>query len=220
MSFTVGHAQKMLSLCVKHAWCHNLIQWIPDSAPIDAEVLKTLAEEIYLSSGVTVSPPQPWSQYDMIEYSYSWSLVSQAAAACNITPAEWELRIFKPTGSSSALGGPLINATPLSVAKTNFLNSNPRAANPGATLNSIKVMATSDSRSAAFLMGARPYDMSKSDIEQNFPGEFQNFKNECEDIVWGYTSNYISSSTPFTRTQFINDINAFVATIRNTYPFV
>jgi hypothetical protein len=133
--------------------------------------------------------------------------------------AEWELRVFQPGRGAAplALGAPI---SPLASAQSSFLLANSFAANPGAPLNNIARCAGEDARHAAYLMGARPYVMSKSAIEGRFPGQFNRFKLDSELEAWDFAMSLASGAMPNTRVAIEHEVVQMVGRLRANHPFV
>ena len=218
MSLTIGNVQKFASLAVKHYWCHGIITATPDSAPIDRFVIEAAKAQLRNAGSRVVAPSGPWSSFDMKNYRLAYQLVTQAAASCGLNAAEWELYVFQPGNGATALV-PGASLPPLSIAKAKFLTANNRAANPRASQQTIDIHARNDARSAAFLMGARPYNMPKAQIERSYPGHFEAFKNACEEAALRI-ANEVASNHLRNRAWYEDEFSKFLRNARVTYLFV
>jgi len=154
----------------------------------------------------------------MKNYRLAYQLVTQAAASCGLNAAEWELYVFQPGNGATALV-PGASLPPLSIAKAKFLTANNRAANPRASQQTIDIHARNDARSAAFLMGARPYNMPKAQIERSYPGHFEAFKNACEEAALRI-ANEVASNHLRNRAWYEDEFSKFLRNARVTYLFV
>jgi len=96
---------------------------------------------------------------------------------------------------------------------------NDRAANPGATRQSVDAHARIDARSAAFLMGARPYNMRKSQIESRYPGAFTAFKNACE-VEALRVAQDVATNPARTRAWYELQFSTFLGSAQSAFPFV
>jgi len=160
----------------------------------------------------------PWSSYDLTQYRVAYELVSRAAGVCGLTAAEWELYVFQPGNGANALipGAPLV---PLDQAKNQFLIVNNRAAKPGDSRQLIDAHAKTDARSAAFLMGARPYDMPKSQIDRLYPRQFDAFKVACEQESLRI-ANQVSINPARNRSWYEREFISFLQATRTAFLFV
>ena len=218
MSLTIGNVQKFGSLAVKHYWCHGIITTTPDSAPIDRFVIEAAKVQLRNAGLRVVAPSGAWSSFDIDNYRLAYQLVTQAAALCRLTAAEWELYVFQPGNGATPLV-PGVTLPPLALAKARFLTANNRAANPGDSKQTVDMHAKKDARSAAFLMGARPYDMPKAQIARTYPGAFEAFKNECEAEALRLASE-VASKPSRNRAWYENEFSTILRNARRTYPFV
>jgi hypothetical protein len=84
--FRVSHAQKSLSLVLKHYWCHSRIEE-PPACPVDRLIL-TVADAPFWS--------RTWTSVNTIEeYRLQIGILDQAAADAGQSVAVWELLNFK-----------------------------------------------------------------------------------------------------------------------------
>ena len=218
MSFTIGNSQKLISVAIKHAWCHGLIAGIPESAPIDSYVIEAARQQVIAAGHVPIMPQRRWSNFDLSDYRVAYKLIIAAGNVCNLSAAEWELYVFQPGNGASPL--PIGFLPPgISAAMNSFLLSNKNAANPGATSLQIATTAMSDSRWAAFLMRARPYNLPKAEIENLYPGQFCAFKQRAEHEAWRTAKTL--AAMPFGNRSWIeNEIKQLVPRLRSEFHFV
>jgi hypothetical protein len=218
VSLTIGNVQKFASLAVKHYWCHGLINAIPDSAPIDSYVIQAAKDQLRNAGMPVVAPTGPWSSFDMTKYRMAYQLISQAAAVCGLTVAEWELYVFQPGNGAAALVPGVVLPT-ITQAMASFLTLNTHAANPGAPRQAIDEKAKMDARYEAFLMGARPYNMSKAQINRNYPGMFDAFKDVCEQESLRIARQVVINPAR-NRAWYQAQFSTFLTATRAAYPFV
>jgi len=84
--FRVAHAQKSLSLLLKHAWCHGLMQE-PPACPVD---------RIILSETDAPERVRTWTKVNALHvYREQLGYLDAAAARARRTVATWELLAFK-----------------------------------------------------------------------------------------------------------------------------
>lgn len=84
--FRVSHAQKSLSVFLKHLWCMNRIVE-PPACPVDRVVLQK----------VTHGPPGTWTRVDSLaEHRELFARIRSAAEAEGRSVAQWELLTFAP----------------------------------------------------------------------------------------------------------------------------
>lgn len=89
--FRLSHAQKSLSVVLKHFWCMGRIAE-PPACPIDRVILRS----------VSVGPLQPWTRVNSLqEHREMFGRVLAAADAAGKTVAEWELLTFAPSSTLS-----------------------------------------------------------------------------------------------------------------------
>jgi hypothetical protein len=223
MSFTIGNSQKLISVAIKHAWCHGLIKGIPESAPIDSYVIEAARQQVLAAGQVPIMPLRRWSNFDLSDYRVAYNLMMKAGGVCNLSAAEWELYVFQPGNGASPLpvGGAASGsiASGISAAKISFLLSNKNAAKPGATATQIATTAMRDARWAAFLMRARPYNLPKADIENLYPGQFGAFKQQSEQEAWRITQQ-LATMPVGNRSWIENEIQQLVPRLRNRFSFV
>lgn len=84
--FRISHSQKSLSLMLKHAWCHGLMEE-PPACPVDRLIL-----------GVVDAPERmrTWTKVNsMADYLAQLALLEEAAHRDGKTVATWELWNFK-----------------------------------------------------------------------------------------------------------------------------
>lgn len=219
MPLTVGNTQKLVSIAVKHAWCHALLPDFPESAPFDRFVYRAANEQVGLAGLRSTVLMRPWSKMDLHDYAEAWDLLMRAAGSTGLSVAEWELRVFQPGRGAVPIpvGAPLVR---LEDAKAAFLAGNSYAANPGSPLVDIERSARSDARHAAFLMGARPYDFSKAQIDASFPGQFEAFKEESEVEAWRITEEFISGRKDLTHEVVVTEVERLTKRLREKYPFL
>ena len=218
MSFTIGNAQKLISVAVKHAWCHGMITGIPESAPIDRYVIKAACQQLIEAGQVPTMPKHSWSNFDLSDYRVAYQLMINAGSVCNRSAAEWELYVFQPGNGASPLPAGFLSQD-VPDAKNSFLRSNKNAAKLGATSLQIATTAMSDARGAAFLMGARPYNMPKDEIENLYPGQFDAFKQRAEHEAWRITE-LLAAMPDGNRAWIENEIQQLVPQLRAAFPFV
>lgn len=86
--FRIAHAQKSLSLVLKHYWCHGVVD-APPCCPVDRRIL--------VIAGASARDAK-WTHIDSLPaYLQKLTLLSAAAAASSLAPislAEWELEAF------------------------------------------------------------------------------------------------------------------------------
>ena len=81
--FRISHAQKSLSLVLKHFWCLDLVA-MPPQCPVDRPAL-VAARAGELNS--------KWTDVNSIAaHKYKMQFLAEAAAKENLTIAEWELK--------------------------------------------------------------------------------------------------------------------------------
>lgn len=84
--FRLSHAQKSLSVVLKHLWCMGRIAE-PTACPIDRVVLR----------GVSEGPLQSWTRVNSLnEHREMFDRVLSAANAAGKPVAQWELLTFAP----------------------------------------------------------------------------------------------------------------------------
>jgi hypothetical protein len=84
--FRVSHAQKSLSVFLKHCWCLGLID-MPPACPIDRRILRA----------VTPRPTPAWTTVDSVkEHRRMLNRVAAVARSEGLEIAEWELLTFDP----------------------------------------------------------------------------------------------------------------------------
>lgn len=87
--FRVAHAQKSLSLVLKHLWCHGLIVE-PPACPVDFTILKKAGAPASLRN---------WTSLDSLsDYQARVKVLQIAANAAGRSLAVWELFAFKQNG--------------------------------------------------------------------------------------------------------------------------
>lgn len=219
MSLTVGNTQKLASIAVKHAWCHGLLASTPESAPFDVWVGEAAVEQLLIAGLPPIKVAKPWSSMNLEEYRLVWKLLSSAAAVCGMSVAEWELRAFQPGKGASPVRFDVPLAS-LASEQARFLTTNSFAAEPGASLLDISRCAGEDARHAAYLMGARPYNMSRSEIHQRFPGQFEEFKADSQNEAWGVADLLITGKLANARPAIEGEMTQIVTRLRATYAFV
>jgi hypothetical protein len=194
MPFTYGHAQKAITICAKHQWCHGMYQ--NDAYPIpptDAKILSIARDQVRVMGQRPIGIANSWSQADTItEIRDFWRLEEQAAA--NRMPlAVWELFAFNVSANPS-LVEEIPSADEILERQQLFLSSNSRAANPGSLPARIQAMAQRDALRSTFTQGTWPWrprvpEMTSSQLS---------LKAECEavlmDEAWQRSVKYANSA--------------------------
>lgn len=194
MPFTYGHAQKAITICAKHQWCHGMYQ--TDAYPIpptDAKILSIARAQVRAMGQRPTTITSSWSQADAItEIRNFWRLEEQATA--NRMPlAIWELFAFNVSASPS-LVWEIPSAEEILARQQLFLKSNSRAANPGSLPTHVRGMAQRDALRSTFTQGTWPWrprvpEMTSSQLA---------LKAECEavlmDEAWQRSVKYASSA--------------------------
>jgi hypothetical protein len=84
--FRIAHAQKSLSLLLKHAWCHGLMDE-PPACPVDRTILSMTPAPEHLRT---------WTKVNTLEiYREQLEYLDAAAAHAGQSTAIWELMEFK-----------------------------------------------------------------------------------------------------------------------------
>jgi hypothetical protein len=205
MSFTLGHAQKALSIAIKHEWCHGgFIGSNPDCCPIDSAIISG-ARAVLRAKGSAARFRIPWSQIDTFsDYRMAYQLVLDAANG--IESSVWELFTFN---------GRRVAPTPISVVPTTadtlarqnrYLGANPRAARFGAPRADVERFARRDAVRSSFMQSTWPWNPRVSAMT---PSE-RRLRLACEDYVgitaWNRAEWYSVNPARLTRAAFEKDM--------------
>ena len=136
--YRIAHAQKSLSLSLKHMWCHGFLNFDPPVCVVDAIILE---EARTLGGG---RAKVAWTRLNSVEAYRNHLSICQKAAG-NVDLALWELFTYKGDGIPSAISPAIVDA-----AKQNFLSTDAYAADPGASKNEAWEGAMRDVRRSAF----------------------------------------------------------------------
>ncbi len=217
MPFTYGHAQKAITICAKHQWCHGMYQTgaypIP---PTDAKILSIARDQVRAIGQQPIAIASSWSQADTItDIRNFWRLEAQATAN-RMSLAVWELFAFNVSASPS-LVQEIPTADEILTRQQLFLSSNSRAANPGSRPARIQEMAQRDALRSTFTQGTWPWrprvpEMTSSQLA---------LKVECEavltDEAWQRSVKYASSAEGMSQVDLEREITELRALIQNAY---
>lgn len=136
--YRIGHAQKSLSLVLKHMWCHEYLDATPPVCVIDSIILKAARKQRGGVSKVS------WTRANSVRIYREYLNICKRAAR-GIDLAVWELFTFKGAGLPTH-----ITVEALKRAKDDFLKYDAYAARPGTTRLEAWEGAMRDVRSSAF----------------------------------------------------------------------
>lgn len=193
MPYRIAHAQKSLSLVVKHLWAHGLLPE-PPLCPVDRRILKAADPRTRIR----------WTCIDsMQEYNDAIAKLRKAADSQATALAVWELQIFSGCPVSMEPGD-------VDHAKVRFLQTNTWAAPPGSTKaeamrGALKdALKSSHTRAHLYANGLAPRDK-------------KNFLEDLRSILTGMANDYPGGDGPLTERRFKADIQVLASAMNRRH---
>jgi hypothetical protein len=217
MSFTLGHAQKAITICAKHQWCHGMYHKgafpIP---PTDSKILSAARLEVRRRGAKPILTQSSWSKADTKDAIQAfWSLEQQAVGA-RMPWAVWELFAFN-VGGDATIVAKVPTDDAVRERQQDFLRRNTRAADPGSSLPAIRESTKHDALRSTFTQGTWPWSIPVTKMGSQQLSDKASMERLIVDESWRRSLRYTTSTEGMTPRALLVDMADLCELVRTSF---